>query len=195
MSDDRFDPRDLWSARMREGAEADEAAAFDRKCLDRLTAAFRMRPKYVRALDAASRRETGDRMTLPWFTDAVSFPLRLHAGRRTKFHKTDAALLSNVFRAFKDAPFVRDYEAAYADAPDGVPVGLVFPFKGVRGGLVLHNAEGLHFTALVGTALVHRGDSPRRPPTMILQPYAALLDGLYAGGEGWRPPEDAGSDG
>lgn len=122
-----------------------------------------------------------------------SFPLLLGTSRLDggALHLDRRALLPALFREFTRAPFVTAYEAFYerhAERAGGRPVGLVFPRKGLRHGLVVYagGLDDLPFGPRE-TALVYAGGPAAGGRGLVVRSYQRLLEALRDSDRGWRP--------
>src|SRR5262245_6053714 len=115
-----------------------------------------------------------------------TFPVLLEARYRggVAQHLSPAVLL----RRFEATFLVHDYLGTFARLAGealGRPVGLVVPFGGYRGGVVVHNGE----LDTRGTRVVHdlAGDVP--PHRLTAEPFHGLL--RYLAADSWDPESGA----
>ena len=144
-------------------------------------------------LYSAAEETLGHRvLRLSVFNDFFpDFPIVLGASRLdgVKLHTDKRSLLPALFRDFESAPFVAAYEEffeANIDKAQGRAVGLVFPRKGLKQGLIMHNG-GLDAYWVKGTSLVYTGGTRKAPVQLYVQAYQSLIDAIYGKGHGWRP--------
>lgn len=95
-------------------------------------------------LEDDCRRATGTvALRLAFFNRRFEdFPLLLGAARLQFLHAQAAALWPSIFKAFEKTPFSKAYEeflAEHGQRASGRAVGLVFPRRGFRYGLVVYN--------------------------------------------------------
>lgn len=188
------DPRRRLLGRPREYQErlrAHEDAGFETRMVEFLLAVFKFPAPAVRALRAEHRRRTG-LAGLTFATFAMhhpGFPVRLAASRLdgVKLHTDPRAVLPALFRDFARVPFVVAYDALVEQraGDDDRPLGLVFPRKGFRKGMIIHDGAGLDPAVSRGLVLTYQGRDPRH--RLFVQPYQTFLEGLYRKGRGWRP--------
>lgn len=172
-------------------------AAFEEGKVNYLFAVFKMNARLAgrRVRD----REEADRgrpdLTLRAFNDEFeSFPLLLGASRLggLQLHLEQAAFIPALFKAFGRAPFVTAYERFYEAAEGragGRPVGLVFPRKGFKNGMVVYAADTLDAIP-VGqreAVLVYTAGTKKHRQYVLVRSFQRTLEAIHAGGHGWRP--------
>jgi hypothetical protein len=129
-----------------------------------------------------------EKWNTPWLTFETffelypTFPVLLEA--HSFYHVADHGRPADLFRSFERTFFLQRYLDVYArgqEEAQGRPVGMVFPFDGFQGGLVMHN--GVFNTQ--GTKLVHAiaGDVP--PQRVTVEPFIGLVNYLAQGD--WTP--------
>lgn len=121
-----------------------------------------------------------------------TFPILLGADplRGTLIHTDPRCFLPQLFKNFDKTPFVTAYELFFervADRVDGRAVGLVFPRKGIRRGLVIHNGDDLDRRVFRGTVMTYHGGGKKEQLRLYVQPFQTMIEALYAEGHGWRP--------
>jgi len=92
------------------------------------------------------------------------------------------------FKNFTKVPFVgayKDFYAASAGRANGRKVALIFPRKGFLHGMVMHNDSSEQFWT-EGLSWVYK--VPGTENRLYVQPLSALVEAIYEGGRGWRPP-------
>lgn len=111
-----------------------------------------------------------------------SFPLLLEA--HSFFRVAENCRPARIFQSFDETFFIRRYLDVYArgqEEANGRPIGMVFPFDGYEGGLVMHNGR----FGTVGTKMVHDVADNAPPHRVVVEPFIALISYL-ARGE-WTP--------
>lgn len=121
-----------------------------------------------------------------------SFPILLSANplNGVTLHTDPRAFLPALFKSFDKTPFVMAYEELFediADKADGRAVGLVFPRKGIRYGLVIHNGDDLDRRVFRGMVMTYYGGTKKRKFNLYVQPFQNLIEALHNEGHGWRP--------
>lgn len=121
-----------------------------------------------------------------------SFPILLGADplRGITLHTDSRAFLPALFKNFDKTPFVMAYEEFFedvADAADSRAVGLVFPRKGIRHGLVIHNGDDLDRAVFHGMVMTYHGGTKKARRNLYVQPFQTLVEALHKEGHGWRP--------
>jgi hypothetical protein len=102
-------------------------------------------------------------------------------------HKDSWSLEPHRFKSWNRVPFVEAYKQFYdavmGDGKVAKPVGLIFPRKGFRYGMIIHNDSSEHYWDR-GLCWVYKD---RNGKHMYVQPYTNLLEAVYAAGRGWKP--------
>lgn len=116
------------------------------------------------------------------------FPIVLGADRLEgiRLHLEPRAFLPSLFKAFDKAPFVAAYEAFWAAAASraqGRALGLIFPRKGFRHGLIIHNG-GLDEYWIRGMVMVYQGGTEQKQERLYVQSFAPLVESIRE--HGWR---------
>ena len=140
------------------------------------------------------RKQSGGELTFEGFNDRFpNFPAVLFgtalAGMEP-LHRHSGAIHPMWFKSFRNLPFISFYEdALHVAGSEGLsdtdgfrPFGLVFPRKGFRDGLILHNGDWEAFTADNSSFHLFKG----KDFTLLVQPYAAFLDHVRDG-ISWTP--------
>lgn len=175
-----------------ERAAAEEVRQYEESRIAYLLKALNM-PKAASRLREEEHRHSGDvRLTCRAFNERyTSFPVLLGTSilGGVKLHLDKTALLPALFRQFDQAPFVRAYEDFFeqhqGDA-EGRVLGLVFPRKGIRQGLIILNEE-LEAVPYHGLTLVYSGGNRKHPCKLYVRPFQLLVEAIYRKGHGWRP--------
>lgn len=137
-------------------------------------------------------REDDPFLTFALFNDTFpSYPLMLGSTRLEgkELHKEKNAVFPRWLTTFRGLPFVDPYHefleslGAHAELASA---GLVFPRKGFRQGLIIYNG-GLDEHKIKGGVFVYEGGTKKRPITYHVRPFAAVVDGIYNHGRGWKP--------
>lgn len=123
-----------------------------------------------------------------------TFPVLLGANplRGTTLHTDPRCFLPQLFKNFDKAPFVTAYEEFFeqvADKADGRAVGLVFPRKGIRHGLVIHNGDDLDRRVFHGLVMTYHGGTKKERLNLYVQPFQTMIEALHNEGHGWRPED------
>lgn len=147
----------------------------------------------LRRAEAAARGTA--ELTFRAFDEAYpTFPVVLGASRLggVQLHLAPTAFLPALFRDFGRAPFVTAYEEFYeaaADRADGRPVGLVFPRKGLRHGLVIYAADDPAALPLGEREAVfcYAAGSKKARQWLVVRSFQRTLEAVHNAGHGWRP--------
>lgn len=125
-----------------------------------------------------------------------SFPLILGASRLdgVKLHLEDSAQVPALFNRFASAPFVSAYEAfyeEYADRANGGAVGLVFPRKGVRQGLIMYTSDDPEAIPFGEREfyMVYVGGSRKKRHRLYVRSFQKTVEAVYRDGHGWTPAD------
>jgi hypothetical protein len=174
----------------RSGREEEfRAAQYEEGRVRFLVRALRLTPAAVRQLRQEEERRSGRPwLTLRAFNDLYpSFPILLGADELpcVRLHLDPRAMLPALFRRFRDAPFVQAYERFRAslevDELGARAVGLVFPRRGVRHGLLVTDDE-LAAVPYRGLSLVH--SDPGTGSRLYVRLFQNVVEGIYQAG--WR---------
>jgi hypothetical protein len=98
----------------------------------------------------------------------------------TAIHRNTSAVHPMWFKSFCNLPFVKFYEdelqryGTETSDTGGRPLGMVFPRKGFRDGLIVHNGDWQTFSPSNSSCHLFKGKN--RHSTLLVQPYAAFLD-------------------
>lgn len=121
----------------------------------------------------------------------ASFPVHLGASTLggIKLHLDKLAMLPALLTQFHRVPFLdafNTFQEGAADTADslGKSVGLVFPRKGVRHGLVIVESGNRAVVGGVGSSLVYRD---RKDRVLHVMAFQAMIEHLHKRGHGWRP--------
>ena len=143
-------------------------------------ARLKLDPRIVHQL-----RHTGStEMTFGDFNDRFpNFPVILTGSSLPgvpALHRHAGAVHPMWFKSFRNLPFIKFYEdelqryGAEAFDAAGRPLGMVFPRKGFRDGLIVHNGDWQTFSSCNSSCHLFRGKNCSS--TLLVQPYAAFLD-------------------
>lgn len=124
-----------------------------------------------------------------------SFPIVLGASRLkgVQLHLTASAMVPAMFKAFGATPFVAAFDDFFertAPRADGKPVGLIFPRKGFKQGMVVYAADDPQALSLCERETIIAyvsGKKKKGQHWLIVRSYQKLLEALHNGGHGWRP--------
>lgn len=123
-----------------------------------------------------------------------SFPLLLGASRLdgVQLHLAQTAMIPALFKTFGKAPFVDVFDAFYeTNQPraNGRPVGMVFPRKGFKQGMVIYATDDPKEIPLCEreTMLAYVSGKGKKQHWLVVRSYQKLLEALHNGGHGWRP--------
>lgn len=126
-----------------------------------------------------------------------TFPIYLGASRLggVQLHLEQSAMLPALFKSFGAAPFVEAYDAFYESAATrvtGRPVGLIFPRKGFKNGLVVYAADDPQVLPLCEreTVLTYASGKRKDRHWIMVRSFQKLLEAIHNGGHGWRPDRD-----
>lgn len=119
-----------------------------------------------------------------------TFPFVLGSGRfeGDPVHKDRKSTEPARFKSFASVPFVEMFREfkEQVDAEAGWRnVGLIFPRKGFRYGMIIHDNEEESYWQQ-GLSWVYKDVKGDRT---YVQPFTAVLDSIYDNGRGWRPNE------
>ena len=99
------------------------------------------------------------------------------------------------FKNFNRVPFVQLFrefrENSEQVKASGKRAGLVFPCRGLRHGLIIHD-DDTERSWETGSAWVYKG-TKAKPEMLYIQPFGQFLAGIYA--YGWRPTFDNNNEG
>ena len=140
------------------------------------------------------RKQSGGELTLEGFNDRFpNFPVVLGGNSLVgmePLHRHSGAIHPMWFKSFRNLPFISFYEdLLHVAGVDSLadsnfrPFGLVFPRKGFRDGLIVHNGDWEAFTADNSSCHLFKGKGGF---TLLVQPYAAFLDHVRDG-ISWTP--------
>ena len=96
-------------------------------------------------------------------------------------HRNQKAIHPMWFKSFRNLPFIQFYEDELMRLPDlegRRPLGMVFPRKGFREGLIVHSGDWEAFSADNSSCHLFKGKGGF---TLLVQPYAAFLDHVRDG--------------
>lgn len=173
--------------------------AFEEGKVNYLLNAFHMNAKQVgRTLRNAEESERGrPDLTFRAFNDTYqSFPLLLGASRLdgATLHTDPRAMLPALFKDFGSVPFVTAYELFFESSQERAghrKMGLVFPRKGFKNGLIIYAADGLDDIP-VGereTVLTYVAGKKKERHMLIVRSYQRVLEAIHNKGHGWRPEQ------
>lgn len=188
------DPLDQFLADAAARAEARTAASNEATALKYVLKRFGLAKE-----ERVMRNEHAGSTGLPELTFAAfnsrhpSFPVLLGYNRiaGVKLHADKTAMIPALFKSFTETPFFKAYETFFEEhegREDGNrTIGLVFPRRGIKFGLIIHNGASLDMTLFRGTILTYHGGSRKRPHPLYVMPLVSLIEGLHQKGHGWRP--------
>lgn len=136
-------------------------------------------------------------LTLRAFNDTYpTFPLVMGASRLggVQLHLEKRAMLPALFKEFGQAPFVTAYETFYeanAGRANGRKLGLIFPRKGFKNGLIIYAADGLADIPLCEREAVftYVGGTKKERHLLLVRSFQRVLEAIHNQGHGWRPAE------
>ena len=147
------------------------------------------RHKLHKSVVSELRKQSAGELTFDGFNVKFpNFPVVLTgtamAGMKP-LHRNTEAIHPMWFKSFRNLPFISFYEdqLVAADRHDPRPLGLVFPRKGFRDGLILHNGDWEAFSSENSSCHLFKGKGGF---TLMVQPYAAFLDHIRDG-LAWAP--------
>src|SRR4029077_6404368 len=148
-------------------------------------------------LKTAEARLGQRRLSLDLFNEMCpTFPLLLaysyDAGHR--LHRHADATLPAFYTRFHTAPFLPAYEDWFERAEpeaNGRAIGLLFPYDGIKPGLVLPKRGGLEGLGQRGMVSVYHAGSREQPYCLYLQAFAQLVEAIYKKGHGWKAEQTA----
>lgn len=134
-------------------------------------------------------------LTLRAFNEGFpTFPMLLGGSRlgSTALHLDPRAMLPALFKEFSQAPFLTYYEDFYeenADRANGRTLGLVFPRKGIRSGLVIYTADSVDEIPLGKREAFLAYCSGKRKDRywLIVRTFQKVIEAIHNAGHGWRP--------
>lgn len=166
-------------------------AAFEEGRVGYLMREFRLNAREVGA--ELRRLAGGERMTLAaWDQAFPTFPIRLAASRLggVKLHTDPSALFPSLIQKFPQARFVTAYDAVYEREGQGAkPVGLVFPRKGIRHGMVVYATADFNALPLARREafLAYAAGDKTDRHWVLVRSFQKLVEAVHNGGHGWRP--------
>lgn len=171
--------------------------AFEEGKVTYLLKAFKMNVRVVtQTLRQQTRERTGQpRLLLRAFNETFSsFPLLLGATRLdgVKLHTATTATLPALFKNFGSAPFVDAYESFYEQMEgraQGRAVGLIFPRKGLKNGLIIYTVDDPLRIPLCHREgyFMYAGGSKKDRHYAVVRSFQKVVEALHNGGHGWRP--------
>jgi len=119
-----------------------------------------------------------------------SFPIVLGCDRLNglALHESSQAVLPAWYKSFAKVPFVPAFERfceRAAASLHGRGIGLIFPRKGFRDGLIIYT--GLDDCWNEGGGFIFRMGKADKSVDVIVRPFADLVAGIYDSGRGWVP--------
>jgi len=117
-----------------------------------------------------------------FFEEFPTFPLLLEA--HSFYGVAAKARPAALFRSFDETFFLRRYLDVHARAQaegDSRPVGMVMPFDGYQGGMVIHDGS----FPTPGTKLIHELADGVLPARVTVEPFISLTNHLVR--KGWTP--------
>jgi hypothetical protein len=122
------------------------------------------------------------------------FPLFFVASRLggVKLHVDPNSLIPAMFRNFTNTPYVKAYDIAYTNNLEKAAdrkIGLVFPRKGIRNGLVIYETEDLFAEIPIGakelvfTYVVTRR---KKQSMLVVRAFQKVLEAIKSQ-DGWTP--------
>lgn len=148
------------------------------------------------ALRYAQERTVGNTdLTFRAFDEVFqSFPIYLGASRLNgvALHLDKTSMLPALFRDFGSAPFFKAYEAFFDTVGrSDKPVGLVFPRKGLKHGMVIYAADDLEALPLGEreTVFCYAGGTKKKRLWLFVRSFQRTLEAIHNKGHGWRPDE------
>lgn len=148
------------------------------------------------ALRAANATMTGrDDLTFQAFNaEYGSFPILLGTSRLggISLHLEATAMLPALFKAFGAAPFMTAFDEFYeknAARASGRTVGMVFPRKGLKNGLIVYAADDPHVLPFGEREayFTYVGGSKKDRHWILVRSFQKTLEAIHNGGHGWRP--------
>ena len=168
-----------------------KSAIFEERCVKLLLRQAKLQKQEGELRDICVRQTGHGALKLPIFCERFAFPVKLDVNYRVgrKLNQSPMMRAAFVFAHFLDLPFVKAYEKYFANTYDEASdpyLGLVFPYKGLNYGLVIHDAGGLENHLLNATVwLHHRGGE--RSGRLYVQPFDNFVTSLVGGRNGWQP--------
>jgi hypothetical protein len=171
------------------------AVEFEEGKVRYLLKVFHLSKAAEREIFNRAERDTGKSdLTLDAFNAVFpSFPLVLGASRLDGFqlHLEQAGLLPALFKTFGSTPFVQAFERFYEttiDAANGRSVGLVFPRKGFKNGLIVYAVDDLQQVSLMEReTFMAYVSGKKKKHWLVVRSFQSTLLAVYNSGHGWRP--------
>jgi hypothetical protein len=147
------------------------------------------------------QREDSERgrpdLTFRAFNDTYqSFPLFLGASNLSgiSLHTDPRATLPAMYKDFSNTPFMQAYELFYEiheDMAAHKKLGLVFPRKGLRHGLILYTSQGFDDIPISDreTLVIYAGGTKKKRQLVVVRSFQRTLEAIHAKGHGWKPDE------
>ncbi len=155
--------------------------------------------KAAAALRAAADRAIGQPIVrFTEFNEAnPTYPVLLGCSTLggVKLHLEPTAMLPALINRFSSAPFVAAYEAFYdkvRDAAAGRVIGLVFPRKGVRHGMLIYAADDPQVLPLGEREAVflYAGGDKKDRHWVLVRAFQKAVEAIHNAGHGWTPDGD-----
>lgn len=174
--------------------------AFEEGKVTYLLKAFKLHVRNAsRVLREAQENATGTpNLTLSAFNSVFpSFPMYLGASRLggIQLHLENSAMIPAMFKTFGATPFVSAFDAFYEVSEDrsgGRPVGMVFPRKGFKNGLIIYATDDLKvlpFGEREGYFAYVSGKK-KAQQWLLVRSFQKTIEAIHNGGHGWRPDSD-----
>lgn len=178
---------------------ADQAAvAFEERKVTFLVKSLKLDvAKICRQLRQIEEAISGNpNLTFRAFGEAYpAFPLLLGASNLdgVAWHLNAKAMLPSLLKSFNQAPFIPAFEKFLEANPRSASWklrALVFPRRGIRDGLIIHEADGLDTIPVKDgtTAIFFRNPKSQYRP-WVVRLFADALAAIYDNGKGWTPDD------
>lgn len=157
-----------------------------------LTAPKRSKKFIAQVRDREEDMSGDHRLTFRAFDDCFSsFPFKLASTwlDGVQLHKTPSAFVPACFRNFQDVPFVRAFDSYYEQAKPGAGdrgVGLIFPRKGIKHGMVILDTFP-DTTSFRGLTWTYHGGTRKHEVCLHVLLLQSLIEAIHNRGHGWSP--------
>ncbi len=127
------------------------------------------------------RQDAEGHISFAEFNAHANFPMQLAYWRmsgETPIHASPGYVHPLWFKSFTSLPIVEQFASRYDEASKDKPFGLIFPRKGIRLGLIIHNGSLETFVPPSTACHFFQGGGDQKINSMIVQPLPTLLSAV-----------------